>query len=58
VLLVHAGDVVDKVEAKARGVTRLTRTTGVMVRLPKKGKKCNLCVRYEVLPMCRARAAL
>ena len=55
-LLVHAGDVVDAVEAKARGVTRLTRTTGVMVRLPKKGKKCNLCVRYEVLlPMCRAR---
>ena len=48
------GDVVDTVEAKARGVARLTRTTSVMVRLPKKGKKCNLCIRYEVLPMCRA----
>ena len=35
----HAGDVVGTVDAKARGVTRLTRTTGVMVRLPKKGKK-------------------
>ena len=57
-LLVHPGDVVDKVEAKARGVTRLTRATGAMVRLPKKGKKCNLCIRYEVLPMFRARAAL
>ena len=40
--LVHADDVVDAVETKARGVTPLTRTTGVMVRLPKKGKKCNL----------------
>jgi hypothetical protein len=45
---VQAGHVVDTVEAKARGVTRLTRTTGVMARLPKKGKKCNLCIRYEV----------
>ena len=51
-LSVHADDVADTVETKARGVTPLTRTTGVMVRLTKKGKsvtyvfgtKCYPCV--------------